>query len=462
MRVFFRSLLGVAVLFGLTSRLPAQEKSSPREQKVWPGLSQPGLADYDSELRLPNGRVDIDGTLRRVKQLHVGTYYFLIDHAATDWDDLKLFLPKAAKAGLEVWVYILPPRESPPSPFGATFSEPFRLNYPRWAEEIARLSLKHPNLTGWMIDDFYLDHKTFTPDYVRAFQAKAKAINPRLAFLPLMYPPEITRDTVEQYRHVVDGIVVAYLQDRSDIDRVWELLNDAAPLPQSDEIIYPWYTVSQQGDFCQVSQTAKVEEANRYVVRFHERDSYTGSTAGYHIRQLLVDGQVEWEQDMAGGSGLWDAVTVNVTRAVHGKKQVTLAFRLFDKQPVGNFGASWRITDLRTSGLDLDAPLSDSTKWKVTRQGAFETGFGTPTRTTSRQFHVPFISMTAAQEVEFQLRHGGPPTPKRIADMLRTSLEAWRAGKCDGVVSYCLDLGPKSKTYPAVQKVFEEFSALGK
>ncbi len=462
MRVFCRAFLSVSVLVGLTSHLFAQEPSRRPKQKNWPGLSQPGLADYDSELRLPNGRVDIDRTLRRVKQLHVGTYYFLIDHAATDWDDLKLFLPKAAKAGLEVWVYILPPRESPPSPYGATFSEPFRLNYPRWAEEIARLSLKHPNLTGWMIDDFYLDHKFFTPDYVRDFQAKAKAINPRLAFLPLMYPPEMTRESVEQYRHVVDGIVVAYLQDRGDIDRVWELLNDAAPVPQSDEIIYPWYTVSQPGDFGQVSQTAKVAPAKRYVVHFHQRDSYPGPTAGYHFRQLLVDGQVVWEQDIAGGTGLWDTVAVDVTRAVRGKKEVTLAFRLFEKQPVGNFGISWRIADLRASGLDLDAPLSDSTKWKVTRQGAFEIGFGTPTRTAARQFHVPFISMTAAQEVEFQLRHGGAPTPERIADKLRTSLEAWRDGKCDGVVSYCLDLRPQSKPYPPVQKLFEQFSALGK
>jgi len=34
----------------------------------------------------------------------------MIWHAATDWDDLKLFLPKAAAAKLEVWAYLVPHR----------------------------------------------------------------------------------------------------------------------------------------------------------------------------------------------------------------------------------------------------------------------------------------------------------------------------------------------------------------
>ena len=72
------------------------------------------LADYDSELRLPNGRVDTDAMVKRLKELGVTTYYWLIWHAATDWDDLKVFLPKASQAGIEVWVYLVPPSESPP------------------------------------------------------------------------------------------------------------------------------------------------------------------------------------------------------------------------------------------------------------------------------------------------------------------------------------------------------------
>ena len=49
-----------------------------------------------------------------------------------------------------MWVYLVPPSESPPEAV-----QPFRLDYVAWGEGIARLSLEHPNLTAWVIDDFY-------------------------------------------------------------------------------------------------------------------------------------------------------------------------------------------------------------------------------------------------------------------------------------------------------------------
>ena len=101
-------------------------------------------------------------------------------------------------AGIEVWVYWVPPSERPPN-YGTRYSEPFRLDYARWGEEIARLSLTHPNLTAWVIGDFYANHAFFTPACLREIQARSKAINPRLAFLPLMYSPEIRPQFVEDY-----------------------------------------------------------------------------------------------------------------------------------------------------------------------------------------------------------------------------------------------------------------------
>ena len=116
---------------------------------------------------------------------------------------------------------------------------------------------------------------------------------------------------------------------------------------------------------------------------------------------------------------------------------------------------------LRVEGLDLAAGLGEPQQWKVARQGAFEAGFGGAVKTGQRRFHIPFISMTAADEVEFRMRHGDPASPERIAGWLRMSLEAWRDGKCDGVVTYCLDKGPHSKTFPLVRKVFQEFGGSG-
>src|SRR5208282_2601502 len=155
------SLCTLSLIWGVVGLAVAQDKAPA--SPVYPRLH---FADYDSEPRRADGHVDRDALLARLKELHVTTYYWLVWHAATDWDDLKLFLPKAAQANLQVWVYLVPPTESAP---------------------------QDTNLTGWVIDDFYANHAFFTPAAVRDFQGRAKGINPRLVFLPLMYYGEIRR-----------------------------------------------------------------------------------------------------------------------------------------------------------------------------------------------------------------------------------------------------------------------------
>jgi hypothetical protein len=420
-----------------------------------PALLRPHLADYDSELRRPDGRVDIDAMVTQLSELGVTTYYWLILHAATDWDDLKAFLPKAAGANIEVWVYLVPPSESPPK-VGGLYGEPFRLDYLRWAEEIGQLSRQHPNLTAWVIDDFYANRDLFTPSYVRDMQARAKHANPRLAFLPLMYFEELNPRFVADYRPVINGVVVAYLQDRGEIDRTWALLNNAV-VPPASELALPANTPSHEQDYAIASQTARVLPGERYVIRFSERDSFTGPTAGYHFKQLLVDGAVVWEADVAGGPANCQQVSVDVTPKVRGQTNVVVAFRLLEKKGVSNFGVRWSLGQLSAENLQFAADLGEPEKWIVICQGAFESAFGGGAKPGKRPFHVPFISMTAGQAEEFRFRHGDPATPERIAEQLRTSLEAWRQGKCDGVVTYCLDKQPRSATFPLAAKLFHQF-----
>src|SRR5215510_5463581 len=245
------------------------------------------LADYDAELRRPDGRVDTIAMVERLKELGVTTYYWLIAHAATDWDDLKLFLPAAAKAHIEVWPYLVPPSESAPK-YSNLYPEPFRLDYLRWGEEIARLSLEHTNLTAWVIDDFYENHSLYTPSYVRDMQQRAKKINPRLNFLPLMYYWEINRKFADDYRDVIDGVVAAYPQSAEEIERAWAIFNDIA-IAEPCELTFPHYTPSHEGDFVMVSQSASLS-GNRRSLTFLERDDFNGPNAGYHFNQLLING----------------------------------------------------------------------------------------------------------------------------------------------------------------------------
>ena len=447
--------LRIAVIFGiLLLCLGILGRAEDAHRR--PLLSHPQFADYDAEPRLSNGRVDTDRLISRLKELGATTYYWLIFHAPSDWDDLKVFLPKAAEARLEVWVYLVPPSESPPHT--TLYSEPFRCNYERWAEEIARLSLHHPNLTAWVIDDFYANHGVFTPAYVRQMQSHAKRINPHLAFLPLMYFDEITRRFVEQYREVIEGVVVAYPQDRQEIDDAWATLNDravAAAFPR--KLACPGSTPTKVGDFAAATISAKVLAGDRQVVRFSQQNDSAGPATGYHFKQLLVDGEVVWEEDVGGKKPKQREVTVDVSRYTSGKANVNLAFRLFEKKPVWNFSTRWRLMDLQTEGLEPAADFREPQKWQASHRGGLEAGFGEALRPGKGQFHIPYVVMTAGSAEEFRLRHDDPASPQRMADWLRMCFEARRDGKCDGVVTYCLDKEAHSEFFPLAAKLFHDY-----
>src|SRR3954471_10189541 len=152
----------------------------------------PILGTASAEIRKGDDkRIDVPKTIDALSKLGVNTYYYLIWQNEHDWDDFPEFLDAAEAKNIEVWAYVVPWSETPPHKAnGWGFSEPFKNDYVRWASEVAKLSLKHSNLVGYVIDDFYDnteqdDH--FTPNYIRRMTAGAKKINPKIRFYPLMY-----------------------------------------------------------------------------------------------------------------------------------------------------------------------------------------------------------------------------------------------------------------------------------
>ncbi|WP_123848541.1 hypothetical protein [Chitinophaga lutea] len=170
--------------------------------------AQPIRGTYAAAPRLANDRVDVQRLLTELKDVHANTYNWLIWTRATDWDDLQLFLPLARKAGIKVWVTLVPHSESPPR--AKFFSEPYRLDFERWATALAELSLKEPALVAWSIDDFAHNLKAFTPEYVGKFIAASKKINPQLAFIPCCYYRQINATLASRYAPFFDGILFPY------------------------------------------------------------------------------------------------------------------------------------------------------------------------------------------------------------------------------------------------------------
>ncbi len=180
---------------------------------------------YDGEPRKGNGRVNIERLIRELSDVKANTYNWLIWHAATDWEDLKIFLPVARRHGIRVWVTLVPPSESPPRT--KFYSEPFRLDYERWGEEIARLSITEPNLVAWSIDDFTHNLEILNPERMEEVLNIAHEINPELAFVPCSYYPKITAAFISDYKGIIDGILFPYRHESAGAN-----LKDPSLLPQ--------------------------------------------------------------------------------------------------------------------------------------------------------------------------------------------------------------------------------------
>ena len=208
-----RGLLTARVLGLLAIVLSIAGCSSPQARKLNAQAARQNnlhgiFGTYDAEPRRADGRVDVERLVAELTAIKAGTYNFLVWRAATDWEDLKLFLPRAREHQIKVWVTLVPPSESPPHT--RQYSEPFRLDYQRWAVEIARLSVQEPNLVAWSLDDFSYDSKTFTPEYMETMINGARAINPRLAFVPCLYYGHVTPQLAAKYRRFMDGVLFPY------------------------------------------------------------------------------------------------------------------------------------------------------------------------------------------------------------------------------------------------------------
>lgn len=173
---------------------------------------------YAASMRTPDGRVNREALMADLLKIKARTYNWLVWHAATDWDDLQLFLPLAAKNGLQVWVTLVPPSESPPK--AKNYSEPFKLDYERWGMEIAKLSLREPALVAWSIDDFLHNTKQFTPERTKAILEGARGINPKLAFVPCCYYRQVNATVAKQYGPLLDGLLFPYRHEMVKADLV--------------------------------------------------------------------------------------------------------------------------------------------------------------------------------------------------------------------------------------------------
>ncbi len=439
MKKFGLTSLICMLALGVFSSIPSKQVDASTES-IEPGKM---LADYAGTIREAEPRadgihhVDTPAMIEKLKELNVNTYYYLIWHEETDWDDLRVeFLPAAKEAGIDVVVYLVPPSEST----GERKSYPYTTDYIAWSEAIANLSLEYSNLIGWAIDDFNHNLNTYTPEYMAQMKETSEAINPDLFFTPQMYTNSLSESFLETRGDYIDGVVLAfrdgiyrntqvYETAQQQIDESYALLSEYdlplywmiyasqlsrtpanpsshyvrevvqialenmqkgkingiityvlkknfAPEPTDDKAYndegYLNFFIglgapSSSGNYTEATQEVRIDKkSENYSLTFQTMD-HGPNVFGYHKKQLLVDGEVVWEQDTAEmvSDLAWDSKHVDLTPYMSGKSKVDLTFRFYENKGVNNYWTYVGFDALEPTGFTIENHnFADSSSWE--------------------------------------------------------------------------------------------------
>lgn len=198
--------------------------------------------------------LDTPAMIKTLKAMHANTFTYGVWDGDKDWDDLRLeFAPAAQKAGIDIWVYLVPPSEcftNPAKHLNGNCSRPYDLDFITWSTEIAKLSKKYPNIKAWAIDDFLSgpgNRALFTNEYLSQVRAAQDAINPKLGFYVTLYFGEIAPENLEIIDGVLDGVIypyVGYNADTNDTDWVERRIDSALQTmePYDLDLVFLQYT----------------------------------------------------------------------------------------------------------------------------------------------------------------------------------------------------------------------------
>lgn len=413
-----------------------------------------------------NHHINVDYFVQRLLTLGANTYLYGME-LPNALEDLKLLLPKAKANGISIWIYLKPPLQQPP--LGPSYSEPYRLDYVKWAEEIAKLSLRYSNLKGYVIDDFFTDtypynsNGIFTESYVNRFVNAGKAINPKIKFYPVMYYHMLVRAYEPHPYDMVfrcsDGIVTPYpgflasyesligpMADTTCIRRGIEI---AAARCRSRIVVSLESNVSTTaGDYGRVSQNVSVTNQSKASITVHYIFGGTKQDDEYHRFQVWVDDKVVWSAGMK--YGLDYTTTIDLTPYVSGKSSVKISVGIGENKGVGNLHVTGSLDIVSASGINLNTDIGNESVWtKENKNGKFVIDIVKSLNKT-----LGTIVMPAADSLQYTMRYTDPATPANIAGRINRYSKFIQKHEIEGIINFGLDMNEGSKYYNEVSNVF--------
>lgn len=485
-----RRVLGCALaLFALLAALavaagPTQAAAPPHATPRLTTSGAPVLGDYATPLvGAPDANgvkhIDTAATIAKLTAAHINTYAYLIYgqsdwygtaseslRSQAQWDDLPGFASAAAAAGIDVFVYLVPPTEATQTGY-----QPYGWDYAAWADAIATLAVSHTNIREIVVDDFGANTVeggstrafAFTPSYVGTMMSSARAIAPWLKFDAVLYYPNIVGSGagLPAYRSVIDGLVFPYrgagsanTTDASAATQEGQAVGAQAKCQGGQHCLQfnlPKSTPTTAGDYVQVSQTVSVSNAATKSLSFFENDDFLAATSGYHYLQALIDGTVVWQGDVAASTdGLWHHPVVDVSSALAGKTSATLTFRLWDKAGVSNFHVAALVDDVSGTGFTVSDGGFENTSLSPWTTSTNTTKFTTAVVPSLSRFFMTYTSKFSSEP--------NPVTTTYVNSVVSQALDLITNGSADGSLLYTLNLTGQAdgRSDPAVYDVIAD------
>ncbi|WP_027943881.1 hypothetical protein [Amycolatopsis taiwanensis] len=187
-----------------------------------------------------------------------------------------------------------------------------------------------------------------------------------LSATPFPPTPEYVRTTTEVGAEYVAagklGGTLTYVLPLNPADD-WNHDNHAYHGVGRLSLFVPMATPTNAGDTAGASQVVQVDpNADEYHIAFRHNDTYYsgGQAAGYQLKQLLVDGEVVWETDVAADAPGYSTVDVDLSQQLRGKTSATLTFRLLERAGVSNFWVDVSFDDIQATGFTVANPGFES------------------------------------------------------------------------------------------------------
>ncbi|WP_229750690.1 hypothetical protein [Paenibacillus nasutitermitis] len=144
---------------------------------------------------------------------------------------------------------------------------------------------------------------------------------------------------------------------------------------------YYWRVTSRNtsgGTYTTGSRSFTTKAAPTYTLAFsHYDDRGTTAPKTYHYKQVLIDGVVVWEKDVADDdSGTWYNESVDITSQASGKSNVVVTLRVFEKKSNGgNYSVNVNWDDISITNSDtLNGGFEGNKSYKISLPGMITTG----------------------------------------------------------------------------------------